>query len=36
MIFNARQRVAGDNVDFQASQTVLAGGGGGGGVKKKI
>ena len=24
MIFNARQRVAGDNVYFQASQTVLA------------
>ena len=32
MIFNGRQRVAGDNVYFQASQTVLARGGGGGGV----
>ena len=31
MIFNARQRVAGDNVYFQASQTVLARGWGGGG-----
>ena len=28
MIFNGRQRVAGDNVYFQASQTVLARGGG--------